>query len=461
MMKKYFFAMSALLASAGVYAQSLDPGQIDEIRGSFGHDTGNTATQNAISNNYNLRSLALNREEQGKIDHYFRYRVDVSGITDQKQSGRCWMFTSMNVLRPGVMAKFNVGSFDFSHNYCYFWDIFEKSNLFLENVIKTAKKDIIMDRDVAFWFQSPVNDGGVWNSFYNVARKYGVVPASVMPETAHSDRTSMLTSFLNELLRKEGYAIREMIAEGASVKEAREYKLEAMKKVYRMLALCLGEPPVEFEWRYETKDGELKTLVTTPLDFYHSIVPDNYDSDTYVMVMNDPTRPYYKVYEIDNYRNTYEGVNWVYLNLPLEEIKTAAIASIRNNEALYASCDVSDCYDNSQGIADPSLYDYEALFGMDFKIDDKKARILTRESGSAHAMTLMAVDTDDSGKPLKWQFENSWGSDAGHNGYFTFTDRWFDEYMFRMVINKAYLSDKATEAVGTKPVLLPAWDYMF
>ena len=460
-MKKTLAVVLAGLTVTGMYAQDIDMEQLARIRDSFGNTSSDRAAQNAISNTYNLKSLALNREGQGRTDHFFKYRVDVSGITDQQQSGRCWMFTSMNVLRPGVMEKFNISSFDFSHNYCYFWDMFEKSNLFLENVISTAKKDIIMDRDVAFWFQNPVNDGGVWNSFYNVAEKYGVVPAEVMPETAHSNRTSMLTSFLNELLRKEGYALREMIADGGSEKEAREYKIGSMEKVYRMLALCLGEPPVGFEWRYETKDGEIKSLDSTPLDFYRSIIPENYSSDSYVMVMNDPTRPYYKVYEICNYRNTYEGVNWTYLNLPLDVIKAAAVKSIMNNEALYASCDMSNFYNNDEGIADPQMYDYEALFGMEFQMDDKKARILTRESGSAHAMALIAVDTDEEGNTVKWQFENSWGADAGHNGYLTFSDKWFDDYMFRLVINSAYLDEKALDAARTKPVLLPAWDYMF
>ena len=400
-------------------------------------------------------------KRQGKTDHFFKYKVQVSGITDQQQSGRCWMFTSMNVLRPSVMEKFNVREFDFSHNYCYFWDMFEKSNLFLENVIRTAERDIILDRDVAWFFQSPVNDGGVWNSFLNIAEKYGVVPASAMPETAHSNRTSYLTGFLNEYLRKEGYALREMISEGASEKKTRKYKLQAMKGVYRILVLCLGEPPAEFTWRYETADGEVKTLTSTPLDFYRSIIPEDYGSNTYIMVMNDPTRPYYQVYEIDNYRNTYEGVNWKYLNLPSDEIKKAAVASIKADEALYASCDISRYYNDDEGIADMDIYDFEALMGMDFEIHDKAARIMTRQSGSAHAMTLIAVDTDENDTPVKWQFENSWGPDAGHNGYFTFTDEWFDEYMFRMVIRKEYLSGKAVEALSGESEMLPAWDYMF
>jgi bleomycin hydrolase len=462
MMKKTLSIIAMATAMVfGLEAQEIGNEELVRIRESFARTREDIARMNAVSGNYDLKKLAIDRERQGKTDHFFKYKVQVSGITDQQQSGRCWMFTSMNVLRPSVMEKFNVREFDFSHNYCYFWDMFEKSNLFLENVIRTAERDIILDRDVAWFFQSPVNDGGVWNSFLNIAEKYGVVPASAMPETAHSNRTSYLTGFLNEYLRKEGYALREMISEGASEKKTRKYKLQAMKGVYRILVLCLGEPPAEFTWRYETADGEVKTLTSTPLDFYRSIIPEDYGSNTYIMVMNDPTRPYYQVYEIDNYRNTYEGVNWKYLNLPSDEIKKAAVASIKADEALYASCDISRYYNDDEGIADMDIYDFEALMGMDFEIHDKAARIMTRQSGSAHAMTLIAVDTDENDTPVKWQFENSWGPDAGHNGYFTFTDEWFDEYMFRMVIRKEYLSGKAVEALSGESEMLPAWDYMF
>lgn len=450
----------ACTAAFSVSAQSIGQDELEQIRKSFEKTPETVALQNIISNNSNIKQLALNRELQGDIDHYFKYRVDVKGITNQHQSGRCWMFTSMNVLRPSVMKKFNITEFDFSHNYNYFWDIFEKSNLFLENVIRTAGEDIIMNRDVAFYFQNPINDGGVWNLFINIADKYGVVPQSVMPETAHSNNTGAINKIVNERLRTGGYAIREMIAAGADSKKVEAEKMAVLKDVYRVLALTLGEPPVEFEWRYRTADGQIKTLKTTPMEFYKSIIPENYDSENYIMIMNDPTREYYKVYEIANYRNTTEGINWVYLNLPNDEIKKAAVESIKANEAMYASCDVNAQFNSAEGISDPSMYDYATLFGI--KLDmDKKARILTRQSGSSHAMTLVAVDTDENDKPVKWEFENSWGPRAGHNGYITFTDKWFDEYMFRIVINGKYLSEKARKAAKSKPVELPAWDYMF
>ncbi|WP_300229861.1 C1 family peptidase [uncultured Bacteroides sp.] len=457
-MKKTLFtaALGAMAISAG--AQQITETDLKDIQSSFVMDASTKALQNIITNDANLRKLSLNRDIQGETDHYFKYKVDVKGITDQQQSGRCWMFTSMNVLRPSVMKQFNIKEFDFSHNYNYFWDMFEKSNLFLENAIATAGHDML-ERDVEFYFRTPVGDGGVWNLFYNIAEKYGVVPQNIMPETAHSNNTTQMRSVLNECLRTGGYELRTMVNSKKSKKEITEAKKNILKDVYRILSLCLGNPPSQFEWRYETSDGEIKTLKTTPKEFYNMIKPENYNPESYVMIMNDPTREYYKVYEIANYRNTYEGVNWVYLNLPNDVIKKAAISSIKANEAMYASCDVA-MYNSTDGVCHPEMFDYSSLFGV--KLDmDKKARILTRESASAHAMTLMAVDTDENDQPLKWQFENSWGPTAGHNGYMTFTDKWFDEYMFRIVINKKYLDDESSKAAKQKPITLPAWDYMF
>lgn len=457
-MQKFLLLAACGLASLCASAQQLTDQELNEIQSSFVLDQSTKALQNIITNESNLKSLSLNRSVQGKTDHYFKYRVDVKGITDQHQSGRCWMFTSMNVLRPSVMKQFNIKEFDFSHNYTYFWDIFEKSNLFLENVIATADHEMT-DRDVTFYFKSPVNDGGVWNLFYNVARKYGVVPQSVMPETAHSNNTGQMTSIINERLRTGGYELRAMLADKKSKKEVATAKIAILKDVYRILSLCLGVPPTEFEWRYKTADDKVVALKSTPKDFYNMITPKNYDPESYIMIMNDPTREYYKVYEIQNYRNAYEGMNWIYLNMPMEDIKKAAIASIKANEPLYVSTDLAK-YNGKDGISDPNMYDYESLFGITLDMD-KKARILTRESGSAHAMTLMAVDTDENENPVKWQFENSWGAEAGHNGYMTLTDKWLDEYLFRIVVNKVYLEEKALKAAKTAPIQLPAWDYMF
>ena len=289
----------------------------------------------------------------------------------------------------------------------------------------------------------------------DVAEKYGVVPADVMPETEHSNSTANMRRILNEKLRDGAWTLRQMKAQGFKEKALRTEKVEILKQVYRILALCLGEPPTEFTWRYTDRDGNLKTLKTTPQEFYAMIAPKDFNMKTMVMIMNDPTREYYKLYEIASYRNTYEGFNWIYLNLPNEDIKPMAMASIKDNRPLYISCDVGKYASRQDGTLDLGLYDYHKLFGIDIKMD-KKARILTRQSGSSHAMLLVACDTDENDKPLKWKFENSWGASSGRNGYVVLTDEWFDEYLFRIVVDKKYMPANLLKYLDQKPV-----QYMF
>ncbi len=465
---KRFLALPALFLAAVLSAQTLSPEVIKEVQQSFDRDAASTiAIQNILTANPDIKSAALSHANETAVDHFFKYRAPVSGITDQQRSGRCWLFTSTNQLRPLVMKKYGLKAFTFSANYCYFWDIFEKANLFLENVIATADRDFD-DRAVVTFFRAPVADGGVWNLFYNVVEKYGIVPAEVMPETAHSNNTGQMLGVLNERLRKAGYEIREASAVPAKGKKELAkradsvfaIKMAALKDVYRVLALCLGEPPAEFTWRYQTAEGKVESLSSTPMEFWKGIRPADFGPESYVMIMNDPTREYYKRYEIENYRNTYEGLNWVYVNLPNEDIKAAALASLKAGEPMYASCDVGKQANRAAGVLDVNNYDYASLLGIDLKMD-KKARILTRQSGSSHAMLLMACDTDENDVPVKWQFENSWGPTTGHNGYLTFTDEWFSEYMFRLVINAKFLDEKALKVLDSAPVMLPVWDYMF
>tara|TARA_R110001583_G_scaffold99787_1_gene245287 strand:+ start:21126 stop:22517 length:1392 start_codon:yes stop_codon:yes gene_type:complete len=460
--KFLMLSVLALAISASSMAQTkgaVDSKTLNEIRNSFNADASTKAIQNAITNSKSIRDIALNRSKVGSTDHFFKYRVAVKGITNQKSSGRCWMFTSMNTIRPNVIKDLNLNSFDFSHNYNYFWDIFEKSNLFIENIIATADKDMD-DREVVRYLSSPVDDGGVWNSFFNVAKKYGVVPAEVMPETTISNNTGQLNRIVKEKLRGEAYKIRQLAAKKGNAEKVEAAKVEALKDVYRILSLALGQPPVDFTWRYKDADGKVsETKTYTPQEFMTLIAPE-FAKDEMVMIMNDPTREFYKVYEIKNYRNVAEGINWTYLNLPNDEIKAFAMSSIKNNQAMYASCDVGKQHNRKDGVMDMNTYDYASLFGVEFDMD-KKARILTRQSGSSHAMTLIGVDVDENEKPVKWEFENSWGTTSGNNGYLTFTDEWFREYMFRVVINKKYLNEKAIKALDSKPVQLPVWDYMF
>ena len=410
--------------------------------------------RNALSNN-DIRSLAVNRDVVGKADHQFKYKADVKGICDQKSSGRCWMFTGLSSLRPQIIKDKDLGGFEFSQNYLYFWDMFEKSNLFLEIILQNADKPLD-DRTNEWALHNPIGDGGVWNSFANLVEKYGLVPNTVMPETYHSNNTSWLNQLLSRKLREDAMQLRDAKAQKLAPKKIDEMKFNMLCEVYRYLVLFLGEPPTEFKYRFEKEDAYKDY---TPMSFFKEFFP-NYKTSDYVMLMNDPSREYNKVYEIEFDRNVLEGKNWLYVNLPADELKKAALASLKDKEPLYSSCDVAKFLSKNDGTLDVNNFDFESLLGMKFGMD-KATRIRTFDSGSSHAMLLVAVDVDDKDVPTKWQFENSWGSSYGHNGYLTFTDEWFNEYMFRIVVNKKYLSGDVQKMLDQKPIVLPPWDPMF
>lgn len=462
-MKKIYLSIAGVFLFASIaIAQngSISSNELNQIRKSYDRNDASTrAITNALSNN-DIKTLVVNRENVGKTDHFFKYKIKVGGITDQKSSGRCWMFTSLNTFRNKVDEKLNTSSFEFSESFLYFWDILEKSNFFLENVIATATKPWD-DRYVEWYFKSPVDDGGIWSSYINLVQKYGLVPKTVMPETNSSSNTSQMLHMINRKLREQGYSLREMVNDKKiKTEDIQKEKIKMLGDIYRMLCLNLGEPPTEFEWRYKDKNDKISdTKKYTPISFLNEMLPEiNYGD--YVMIMNNPSRPYYQYYEVENYRNTKEGVNWKYINLPNDVIKQLCIASIKANEPLYTSCDVGQQLDSKEGLLSLDNYDYESLYGMKFGMD-KKARILTHESGSSHGMALIAVDVDQNEKPVKWQFENSWGSTSGQNGYLTFTDEWFNEYMFRFVLQKRFLTPDVLKVLDQKPIMTPPWDPMF
>jgi bleomycin hydrolase len=461
-MKKLILLFITAAVAFNMQAQQvsgkLDRETIHKIRATYKNSSSDRALQNAITHN-DIKKLAKSRTNEGKVNHYFNHKVTgVLATTNQKSSGRCWLFTSLNTLRPVVIRKYNLPDFEFSENYSFFWDQLEKANLFMEIVLSTAKEPL-HSRMVSWAFHNPIGDGGQWATFNDLAKKYGVVPASAMPETYQSNHTAMMSRLLRRKLREDGLELRKMVAGKASKKQIAERKIQMLTEIYRMLVLNLGEPPQEFTWQYKDKNGKISTPEKfTPQSFYQKVVGVNVDD--YVMFMNDPTRPYYKLYDVQFDRNLVEGGNWRYINLPNDTIKKFAIRSIEGNEAMYLSCDVGKQFDGKAGFLDTKLYDYDDLFGVRFGMD-KAQRIKTFDSGSTHGMALVGVNLLAGGKPDKWLIENSWGADKGHHGFLTATDDWFDNYMFRLVINKKYLSPNVLKILKSKAILLPPWDPVF
>lgn len=460
MNKRTFILASALLVLCGTGAfaqkQSKNGGisaeMLTEIRKGYEGTASDKAVRNAL-NAAAINVLAANSENIAMIDTHFSDEVKTKGRTNQKSSGRCWLFTGLNVLRSRMIDKYDLGAFTFSQNYVFFYDQLEKANLFLQGVIDT-KELSFDDRKVDWLFRNPIGDGGQFTGVSNLIMKYGVVPSDVMPETYCANSTSQMRAQIATKLREDGLKLRD-----AAAKDCPAMKTEMLKEIYRMLVLCLGEPLVEFEWtRYDSKGNFVSTKTYTPKSFYNEYVGADLENN-YIMVMNDPTREYGKVYEIDYDRHVYDGQNWLYINLPIERIKEMAIASIKDNTAMYFSCDVAKFMDRQKGTLDLNNFDYGSLFGTTFPMD-KRQRVQTHASGSSHAMTLIAVDLKD-GKPVKWMVENSWGADSGYKGNLIMTDEWFDNYMFRLVVEKKYVPSDVMNMLNQKPTLLPAWDPMF
>ena len=437
---------------------AITPKLLEELRQSEPKSSTEKALHNAIAVQ-GMQDFFINNQRPRSIEDKFSVEVQSSGIADQKQSGRCWLFTGLNVLRAQLMTREKSGTFFFSQNYSFFWDQLEKSNLFLEGIIETRKLPV-NDAKVEWLFKNPINDGGQFTGISDNLYKYGVVPAEVMPETASSNNTKLLGKMLARTLRQTGIQLRKASEKGESLAQLRKRKEDGLKKVYRLLSLNLGVPPTSFSYTLKAKDGKvISTETYTPQSFYERFVGADLRGQ-FVMLMNDPSRPFYKVYEIEYDRHAYDGKNWTYVNLPMDEIKQMAIASLKDNTMMYYSCDVSRELDRSQGIAALDNYDYASLLGYPFDMD-KAERIQTFDSGSTHAMTLKAVDLDASGKPVKWKVENSWGEKSGVKGHIIMTDAWFDAYTFRLVVNKKYATQKVLDLLKTKPVQLPAWDPMF
>ena len=478
-MKKLFLTsvlavLSAFVLSAQQPAGGISPEMLEQISATYEDNAYDKAISNALAGT-SIATLAINADNAAMIDTHFSDRVRTKGITDQQSSGRCWLFTGLNVLRAKMIDKYELPGMEFSQNYLFFYDQLEKANLFLQGVIDT-KELPFDDRKVDWLFSNPLSDGGQFTGVSNLITKYGLVPAEAMPETYQANNTSQMANLLKLKLREDGLALRkaydEAYAKGKSLPkkdagklmdkvntELQQMKLAQLSEIYRMLALCLGEPVKEFEWTRCDKDNNIVDRRTyTPKSFYDEYIGEDLENN-YVMIMNDPCREYGRVYEIDYDRHVYDGHNWLYINLPVERIKEMAIASIKDNVAMYFSCDVGKFYSRSKGTLDLANFDYDSLMGVEFGMN-KQERVMTHASGSSHAMTLIAVDIVD-GKPVKWMVENSWGPASGYKGCLIMTDEWFNEYMFRLVVEKQYVPEDILKMLEQTPVQLPAWDPMF
>ncbi len=438
--------------------KSISMEQLDRYEKAFAADPAKIVAMRAATAN-GVEKAALDPEVVRRDRHQYSISLEQGKITNQKQSGRCWMFAALNTMRFAVMKKLNLETIELSQNYTLFYDKLEKSNYFLENILDTLDEPT-SGRTIAFLLMSPLGDGGQWDMLVNLVEKYGVVPKDAMPETVSSSSTWGLTSCMTRKLREFACILRNGHKAGKSVEELRGQKEAMMETIYNMLCIALGKPPKTFSLEVRDKDKKfIRDENLTGREFFRKYI--GWDLSQYVSLINAPTadKPYHKTYTVKMLGNVKEGRPVKYLNLPAEDLKAAAIRQLQDGQPVWFGCDVGQCSTREGGIMDLKAVRTDELFGTTFGMD-KAQRLDYGESLMTHAMVFQGVNLDETGKPTRWRVENSWGKDAGEEGYYVMSDEWFTEYTYQVVVNKKYLPAAQQEELEQEPAELEPWDPM-
>ena len=416
------------------------------------------AMENAISHNGLLTSL---EKRTAAVENAPVFSLDLTKdkVSDQKASGRCWMFAALNTFRHKMIAGFQLEDFELSQAHTFFWDKYEKSNWFLEQVLATSDQELT-SRKVKFLLDTPQQDGGQWDMVVALFEKYGVVPKSVYPESISSSSSRELNQILNKLLRQDAQILRELVAEGANSLELQTKKEELLQEVFNFLAMNLGLPPRQFDFAYRDKDNHFHSESgLTPLTFYQKYV--DLKLDDYVSIINAPTadKPYGRSYTVEMLGNVVGSKPVRYLNVEMDRLKELAIAQMKAGETVWFGSDVAQSSNRKAGVMAEGMHDFTA--SMDIRLtQDKAGRLDYSESLMTHAMVLTGVDLDENGKAKKWKVENSWGEKVGNKGYFVASDAWMDEYTYQIVVRKEFLTAAELAAYEAEPLVLSPWDPM-
>lgn len=431
------------------------------VREQFVEERANVIAKNAVTAQ-GIREVARVPEAVAANTGTFDVEVRQGKRCDQKRSGRCWMFASLNTMRTRIIDRYNLKTLELSQAYPLFFDKVEKSNWFLENVLDTLDEPL-SGRLMAHLLADPISDGGQWDMFRALVRKYGVVPKEAMPETACSSNTRDMDAYLTRYLRGAAKRLRESHEAGVGTDDLRAMKKEMMGEVTSLLITCLGEPPVQFDVRLRDKDDELVLSGTyTPQEFFDKVV--SMPVDDYVSVISAPTadKPFGHTYTVDRLGNVAEAGGVRYLNLPVERLKELAVAQLQDGLPVWFGCDVIQSFIRDEGIMDTASLDVDGLFG--FPVEgclDRAERLDYGESLMTHAMVLEGVNLDAAGKPTLWKVENSWGDKRAKDGFDSITDAWFDQYVYQVVVDKRFLSDSERKTYETEePTVLAPWDPM-
>lgn len=412
---------------------------------------------NAIVKN-GVNAVAVARDVAVSSRYSFSHEIPTGKVTNQKKSGRCWLFAGLNTMRVAVARKINAEDVELSQAYLMFWDKLEKANYFLENILETLDAEQ-GDRTLMWLLANPVQDGGQWDMFVDLVRKYGVCPKDEMPESFHSSESAWMNRVLTVKLREDAARLREAHRRGESGDALTARKGAMLGEIYRMLCMFLGEPPAGFDFEYRDKENNFhRDAGLTPLEFFRRYVDVNVDD--FVSVINAPTadKPYGKTYTVKYLGNVVGGKGVLYLNAPVETLKQLTLAQLRDGEPVWFGCDMGPMIDREAGIMAEGFYDYAGALDTPFAMT-KAERLDYGESCLTHAMVFTGANVVGD-RVNRWKVENSWGKEVGKDGYFVMDDRWFEEYLYQIVVNKKYLSEELRRALEEPPVVLPPWDPM-
>ncbi|GAY72521.1 C1 family peptidase [Lentilactobacillus kosonis] len=428
--------------------------QIESLRQDYASQPNGDVFTRIITEN-GINQAAKDPEAAIRLDPVFSIDLPTGKVTNQRQSGRCWLFSLLNTLRHQFAGQYKVKDFELSEKYLFFWDKIERANIFYDRMIALASKPA-NSREVADYLNGPGNDGGQWAMAAALIEKYGVVPASQYPETQNVENTSALNTVLNQKLRKDGMILRRMVNDGNSDSELAEARAKMLSEVYKIVTYALGVPPTEINFAYRDDDKQYQKITgLTPQQFYQQYFQMNLDN--YVVLTNSPDKAFNRLYSLPSQQNVVGGRQIEFLNVEMDYLKQAAIGQLKAGETVWFGNDVLEQMDRKQGFLDSELYRYSDLFNVDFKMS-KAERLEYRQAEVSHAMTLTGVDLDSNDVPVKWKVENSWGDKNGNQGYFTMNDNWMEDYVYEVVVRKDFLTGEQQQILGTAPIELPAWD---
>ena len=406
---------------------------------------------------HDLNEVSYSPADGFAMTHTFSLEIPTLPVTDQQRSGRCWLFAAANILRESIAKKLNLESFELSQSYLAFWDKFERCNYFLESMIETAALPTD-DRTVSFLLGTGVHDGGQWEMFANIVRKYGVVPKAAFNETYQSSHTAAMNAVMNRNLKICAARLRKLAASGASSEDLQAEKERMLRVIYAFLCSCYTEPPKCFDFEYVDKEKLFHAERSlTPMTFYEKYLGDLLDR--MVSIIHAPTadKPFNRTFTIRFLGNVVGGRPICHLNLHMDEFKAAIIRQLEAGKVVWFGSDVGKFGEREKGVWDDRSFKASLLTGLDLEISKEDA-LDYRYSAMNHAMVITGVNLVD-GKPNRWKIENSWGDKNGEKGYYVCSDSWFDQYVFQAAVEREYLGNLAAFA-DQAPIELAPWDPM-